>query len=180
MRAKFLGSNELLWLNLAASRTLLQWLLACLNFFLDSQDLVFCYKQKNAFYELYQQHKQLKTMEIVSLDLTLSMRDIYISSILNPLTKFTSTSIYPPMEHLSNDHKDRLNQHKYSHKQCNEKLASEERNKSKRVGLWESQSGMQVGKLTIWVRSFEIITYKDYKNWDYKNYNRVHQIFQFH
>ena len=35
-------------------------------------------------------------------------------------------------------------------------LASEEINKSKRAGLWESQSGIQVGKLTIWVRSFEI------------------------
>ena len=30
-------------------------------------------------------------------------------------------------------------------------LASEERNTSKRAGLWESQSGIQVGKLTIWV-----------------------------
>ena len=35
-------------------------------------------------------------------------------------------------------------------------LASEKRNKSKRAGLWESQPGIQVGKLTIWVRSFEI------------------------
>ena len=35
-------------------------------------------------------------------------------------------------------------------------LVSEEINKSKRAGLWESQSGIQVGKLTIWVRSFEI------------------------
>ena len=35
-------------------------------------------------------------------------------------------------------------------------LASEERNKSKREGLQESQSGMQEGKLTIPVRSFEI------------------------
>ena len=35
-------------------------------------------------------------------------------------------------------------------------LASEERNKSKRAGLWESQSGIRAGKLTIWVRSFEI------------------------
>ena len=32
------------------------------------------------------------------------------------------------------------------------------RKKSKRVGLWESQSGIWVGKLTNWVRSFEIIT----------------------
>ena len=37
-------------------------------------------------------------------------------------------------------------------------LASKEINKSKGVGLWESQSGIQVGKLTIWVRSFEITT----------------------
>ena len=47
--------------------------------------------------------------------------------------------------------------------------ASEEINKSKREGLWESQSGIQAGKSTIWVRSFEI-----------KNYNRVHQVYQFH
>ena len=31
-------------------------------------------------------------------------------------------------------------------------LASKEINKSKRAGLWESQSRIQVGKLTIWVR----------------------------
>ena len=35
-------------------------------------------------------------------------------------------------------------------------LASEEKNKFKIAGLWESQSGIHVGKLTIWVRSFDI------------------------
>ena len=35
-------------------------------------------------------------------------------------------------------------------------LALEEINKCKRAGLLESQSGIRVGKLTIWVRSFEI------------------------
>ena len=35
-------------------------------------------------------------------------------------------------------------------------LVSEEINKSKRVEPWESQSEIWVGKLTIWVRSFEI------------------------
>ena len=45
-------------------------------------------------------------------------------------------------------------------------LASEERNKSKRTGMWESYFGIRVGKLTICVRSFEI--------------NRFHQIYQFH
>ena len=33
-------------------------------------------------------------------------------------------------------------------------VASEEWEKSKRAGLWESQSRIWVGKLTIWVRSF--------------------------
>ena len=36
-------------------------------------------------------------------------------------------------------------------------LAWEEINESKRAGLWESQSGIQIGKLTIWVSSFEMI-----------------------
>ena len=35
-------------------------------------------------------------------------------------------------------------------------LASEEINKSKRAGPWESQSRIRVGKLAIWVRLFEI------------------------
>ena len=67
------------------------------------------------------------------------------------------------MEDLSNDHKDHPNQHENSHKLCDEMghlivnlmesqfpnegeaiveqiLASEEINKSKQAGLWESQS----------------------------------------
>ena len=35
-------------------------------------------------------------------------------------------------------------------------LASEVINKSKLAGLWESQSGIQVGKLTIWLRLFDL------------------------
>ena len=45
-------------------KTLLQQLLACLNFTLESEDLSFWYKQKSDFYEVWQQHKQLKTMEM--------------------------------------------------------------------------------------------------------------------
>ena len=48
----------------AASRTLLQQLLACLNFTLKSEDLSFWYKEKSDLYELWQQHEQQKTMEI--------------------------------------------------------------------------------------------------------------------
>ena len=75
------------------------------------------------------------------------------------------------MEHLSNDHENNPNQHKNSHKLCNERkypvlsllesqqklrnggkaiveqiLKLEEINKSKRAGLKESQTGKQVGK----------------------------------
>ena len=35
-------------------------------------------------------------------------------------------------------------------------LSSEERKKFKRSELWESQPGIRVGKLTIWVRLFGI------------------------
>ena len=54
----------LAYASLAASRTLLQLLLACLNFALDSEDLSCWNKQKSAFYELWQQHKQLKNMDM--------------------------------------------------------------------------------------------------------------------
>ena len=50
--------------SLAASKTLLQRLLACLNFTLDSEELLCWYKQKSDFYELWQLHKQLKTMQM--------------------------------------------------------------------------------------------------------------------
>ena len=58
-----IGSFVLLaYASLAASRTLLQQLLACLNCMLDFRDLL-CYKWSD-FYELCQQYKQLKTMEM--------------------------------------------------------------------------------------------------------------------
>ena len=50
--------------SLAASRTLLQQLLACLNFTLESENLSLWYKQKSGFDELWQQDKKLKTMEM--------------------------------------------------------------------------------------------------------------------
>ena len=49
---------------LAASRTLLQRLLACLNFTLNQKIFLFGANEKTDFYELWQQHKQLKTMEM--------------------------------------------------------------------------------------------------------------------
>ena len=85
------------------------------------------------------------------------------------------------MEHVSNDHEDRPNQHENSQKLCDETghpvlikaivdqtLASEEINKSKRAGLWEPQWVIRVGKLIIWERSFEI------------KITTVHQAYLFH
>ena len=43
----------LAYTGLAALRTLLQQLLACLNFTLESEDLCFWCKQKSDFYELW-------------------------------------------------------------------------------------------------------------------------------
>ena len=48
-------------------------------------------------------------------------------------------------------------------------LASEKTNKSKRARMWQPQSGIQVGMLTVWVRLSDI-----------KNYNRIHQVYHFH
>ena len=83
----------LTYASLAASRTLLQWLIARLSFTLDLEDLSFFgTKGKSDFYELWQHLKQLKPWRWVSLDLILLKRDIYIISNLKPLKKFTSSS----------------------------------------------------------------------------------------
>ena len=72
--------------SLAASRTLLQWLLACLNFTLDSAGT-------NKKQKISGSSKSCWTSwRWVRFDLILTMRDMYINSNLNPLTKFTSSS----------------------------------------------------------------------------------------
>ena len=40
------------YVSLVASSTPLQWLVACLDLILDSEDLFCCYKQRNDFYGL--------------------------------------------------------------------------------------------------------------------------------
>ena len=52
----------LAYASLAASRTLLQQLLACLNF--KKKIFLFGTNEKSDFYELWQQQKQLKTMDM--------------------------------------------------------------------------------------------------------------------
>ena len=173
--------------SLAASRSFLKLFLACLNFTLDSyfrtftlEDLFCCYKRKNVFYETWQQQKLLKWER---LDLILSMKDTYINCNLNPLTKFTSSSrstefrdIFPwnifkmITKAIPISKKIVIS---YAMKgdiplwvwwklrqlldQNFPMEGKQESKKSKRAGLWETQSGIQVGKLTIQVRSFKII-----------------------
>ena len=50
--------------SLAAWKTFLQQLLACLNFTLDSEIYSVGIDEKSDFYELWQQHQLLKTMEM--------------------------------------------------------------------------------------------------------------------
>ena len=76
-----------------ASRTFLQRLLACLNFTLDSDNLFCWLKQKKVISMNYDSSTSCwKPWRWVRFDLILTMRDIYINSNLNPLTKFTSSS----------------------------------------------------------------------------------------
>ena len=144
---------------------------------------------------LWRQHKQLKTMEMSEVwpDIYL-MRNIYINSNLNPLTKFTSSSRSTEFKDIlpciisqmimktipvsmrivisnvmkwgiplwmwwkfnGNWDNNMIRISQWRKAIAEQILASEEINKSKRAGLWESQSGIRVGKLTIWVGSFEI------------------------
>ena len=80
--------------SLAASRTILQRLLACPNFTLDSEDVYFWYKRKKLFLWTMVAARAAEKHgdELGRFDLILKMRDLYINSNLNPLTKFTSSS----------------------------------------------------------------------------------------
>ena len=54
----------LAYTSLEASRTLFQQLLACLNFFWIQKIYSVDTNEKSDFYELWQHHKQLKTMKM--------------------------------------------------------------------------------------------------------------------
>ena len=122
----------------------------------------------------------------VRLDLTFTMRDIYINSNPNLLATFTSSrstefkdilswnisqmittttmkqripfGVWREVNGSCGNNMIRISQWRESHYRTNSSviieqiLVSEERKKSKRAGLWESQSGIPVRKLTSWVR----------------------------
>ena len=78
---------------LAALRTLLQRLLACLNFILDSEDLFCWYKQQKKKISMNYgcSTSSWKPWGWVRLDLIFMMRDVYINFNLNLLSKLTSS-----------------------------------------------------------------------------------------
>ena len=81
----------LAYASVTASRTLLQKLLGCLDLY--SKDLSFRYNLKKMISMNYgSSTSSWKPCRWERLDLILSMRDIYITSNLNPLTEFTSST----------------------------------------------------------------------------------------
>ena len=84
----------LVYANIAVSCTLLQWLLACLNFTLDYSEDLFCwYKWKKVISMNYGSCiSNWKPQRLVKLYMILRMRDRYINSSLNPLRKFSRSS----------------------------------------------------------------------------------------
>ena len=83
--------------------------------------------ERSNFYVLWQQHKQLKTM-----DMNEAVPKTYNEGYIHPFQPEPTHKIqsqqhkhhvyrHPPMEQLSNNQKDRPNQHKNSHKLCDDK-----------------------------------------------------------
>ena len=107
----------LAYASLASSRTLLQQLLAYLNFILDSDLFLVSTNEKANFYELWKQPKTMKMSE--------AWPNTYDEECIHQLqptkkiisssrcTKFKDTPT-PLMVHLSNDHEDYLSQQKNS------------------------------------------------------------------
>ena len=81
---------SLAYASLAASRTLPQRLLACLNFTFYSENLSFCYKHQKRFLRTMAAAQAAKNHgDEWGFDLILVMRDIYINSNLNHCLSFT-------------------------------------------------------------------------------------------
>ena len=117
---------SLAYASLAASRSVLQQLLACLSFNLDSEDLSIWYKRKKWFLWTVAAG-QAAGNHGAEWGLTWYFWWGIYTSI--PTWTYSQNSRqqqkhwverYPPMEHLSNDHEDRPIQRDYSHKQYNE------------------------------------------------------------
>ena len=82
--------------SLAASKTLVQWLLVPELYFRFGRFTLLVQTKRSDFYELWQEHKQLKTMEMSKAwpDIFIEgyIYNIYMNPNLNPLIKLTRSS----------------------------------------------------------------------------------------
>ena len=89
--------------SLAASRTLLQQLLVCLNFNLDGETYSVGENKRNDLYGKWRQHKQLKIMEMNVAWLSIYNGGCMHQFQLDQLTTFRRSTKFedtPPMEHI--------------------------------------------------------------------------------
>ena len=141
--------------SLAAPKTLLQRLLARFKFRFRGFILFVQIKKKNDFYELWQQHKLLKTMEMSEVwsdtydewyidqyqpgptNKIHYLKDILLCNISEMISKTISISTRIVISYAMK--RGILSEFLYGGKAVVEQiLVSEEMNKSKRAGLWES------------------------------------------
>ena len=162
---------------MTASGTILERLTVYLNFTWDSEDLSCRYKRISDFYEPWQQHKQLKTIEInkawcdiydegyirqfETLHKKTDQEDQMIKKTIPMSTKtIVSCAMKNEFEGKSME-TETTTWSKFAHVgkvTVEQILGSGEIIKLKRAELRESQSKFRAGKLTIWVMKFEIIT----------------------
>lgn len=81
-----------------ASKPVLQRLLSCMNLGIKHK-FTLLVETRRDFYEPQQQHKQSKSMAVKKAGLDM-VREIYINSILHPLTNFRSNSRSIKIKHI--------------------------------------------------------------------------------
>ena len=197
-RAKFLGSDGLFWFSsickFCSIKNPFAMITSLSEFYFRFRRFILLVQKKKVISLNYASSTSCwKPRRWVRLDLILTIKNIYINSNLNRLTKFTSGStefkdilqwnISQRSQRLSKSTRqssqamrwNRASSFEFIGKSIEtetltwsefpnggktiveQTLASEEINKSKRAGLWELQSVILLGKLTIWVRLFEIV-----------------------
>ena len=173
-----IGSFVLLaYANLAASGTFLQQLLAFLNFTLESEDLSFWYKRKKWFlwimtagqaveslrdewgltwYFLWGIHKSTHSQKFISSSRSTKFNNILPWNISQMTIKTVPISTRIIISYAVKRGIPFWICWKVSNEEIETTAASEEINKSKRAGLWEPESGIRVGKVTIWVSHLKL------------------------
>ena len=157
---------------------------ACLNFALDSGDLFCWYKWKSDFYELWRWVRLHLILTIRDIYINSNLKPLTkfisnsrrylkgifpwnISQMIIKTIRITTRIVmrYTIKQDIlfwvwwkvnGNSDNNMIRISKGGKGIVEQILVPEDRNKYKTAGPWESQSGVGVAKLTIWVRSFKI------------------------